>query len=215
MDNVPSVTTIGGMPASHTIAPLNAPSANPTPAAASIRMETGTSGKAAFISDTRTPENAMLAPTDRSMHLVRMTVICPKATIMRIAVSLNKPTRLRGATKLGVMKPMPAIIVTTIAASRMSRFTLISHSHRCNVASCGGGKSLGGEAGPVEAIDDATLPHDDHPVRHSHDFRYLGRDHDNRGAVRSQFSHESMDGSLRGNIDAFGRLVEDDDLRLG
>ncbi len=62
---------------------------------------------------------------------------------------------------------------------------------------------------------DATVAHDDDPVRHAEDFRNLRGDHDDADALRDQLAHESVDRGLRADVDALGRLVQDDDQRLG
>jgi hypothetical protein len=72
---VPSVTTMGGMFNFHTSRPLNMPKAVPKPTATTTVTTNGRSGAATFIIATAMPVSARLAATDRSMHLVRITII--------------------------------------------------------------------------------------------------------------------------------------------
>ncbi len=62
---------------------------------------------------------------------------------------------------------------------------------------------------------DPPFAHDDHAVRHTHDLGDFRADHDHRQSLRGQFGHEVVHGRFRADVDALGRLVKDDDLRLG
>ncbi len=64
-------------------------------------------------------------------------------------------------------------------------------------------------------VDHAALAHDDDAVAHAEDFGQFGRDHDDREALGDQFGHEVVHGGLGADVDALGRLVEDDHLGLG
>ena len=57
--------------------------------------------------------------------------------------------------------------------------------------------------------------HDHHAVRQSHDFRELRTDQDHRKPLLRQFADKVMHRGLRADINALGRLIKDDDLRLG
>ena len=65
--------------------------------------------------DTTIPVNAKLAATDRSIHFVRITIICPIAKRISGEVSLNTDARLVGVIKAGNLL---AIIPSTMAIAR-------------------------------------------------------------------------------------------------
>ena len=95
---VPSVTTMGGMSSFHTRMPLNMPITAPSVTATTRITATGKPGKATLIIDTTMPVSARLAATERSMHLVRITIIWPMARRISGEVSLNTSARFDGAT---------------------------------------------------------------------------------------------------------------------
>ena len=67
------------------------------------------------------PVSARLAATERSMHLVRITVIWPSASMIRIEVSLKTLPRFRGRAKPGKRSEIRRISAAMAAASRISR----------------------------------------------------------------------------------------------
>ena len=73
----------------------------PSTSAMTRMTGTGMPGDATLMSATTMPVSARLAATDRSMHLVRMTIICPSAKRISGEVSLKTPARLDGVIKAG------------------------------------------------------------------------------------------------------------------
>ena len=71
------------------------------------------------------------------------------------------------------------------------------------------------QAPRVELVDDAALLHDDDAVGEAHDLRQFGGDQHDGEALLRQFADEVVHRRLGADIDALGRLVQDDDLRPG
>ena len=66
-------------------------------------------------------------------------------------------------------------------------------------------------------IDDASQMSfvDDHDtVAHADDFRQFRRNHDDRYALGGQFIHQVIDILFRTDIDAAGRFIQDEQLRM-
>lgn len=84
------VAMIGWMPTTETSRPFHAPRASETPSATtSANMTVGSppgSLDASMIVSATAPETAMIAPTDRSIPRVAMTIVIPSATSMRGAL---------------------------------------------------------------------------------------------------------------------------------
>ena len=59
-----------------------------------------------------------------------------------------------------------------------------------------------------------TLAHHEHAVAHREHLREVGGDEDDRHAGGGELVDDVVDLGLRGDVDAAGRLVEDEDLRL-
>ena len=55
----------------------------------------------------------------------------------------------------------------------------------------------------------------DYPVRIGHDLVELGRNHQQRQAVVAQFADQADDLGVGADVDAAGRLVENEEARLG
>ena len=62
-------------------------------------------------------------------------------------------------------------------------------------------------------VDDAALLHDEHAVGQAHHLGQFRRDQHHRQALGGQFADEVVDGRLGADVDALGRLVENDHLR--
>ena len=60
-----------------------------------------------------------------------------------------------------------------------------------------------------------ALAHHQHAVADADDLRQLARDHDDADAVAGELVDEAVDFGLGADIDAAGRLVEDQHLGLG
>src|SRR5580693_6214031 len=72
--------------------------------------------------------------------------------------------------------------------------------------------------GRILAVDDAghsTFVHHEDPVAHPQDLRQLRRNHEHRHALHGQLGDQLVDLGLGADVDAPGRLVEDEDLRFG
>ena len=67
----------------------------------------------------------------------------------------------------------------------------------------------------VEFSGDPAFAHDDHAVRHTDDFGDFRADHDDSQPLSGQFCHEFMNSGFRPDVDAFSRLIEDNDLGFG
>ena len=66
----------------------------------------------------------------------------------------------------------------------------------------------------AQLAGDPSLPHDQDAVAHAEDLRQLGRDHQDRDAVRGELVHQGVDFRLRADVDPARRLVHDQDLRV-
>ena len=64
----------------------------------------------------------------------------------------------------------------------------------------------------LELGGDPALPHDEDAIGKSDDLRQLGRDDDDRFALRREAFDQAVDFRLRSDIDAARRLVEQKDL---
>ena len=149
---------------------------------------------------------------DRSIERVRMTAIWPSARMIRIEVSLKTVARLAGRAKPGKRVATSAISAAMATISQTSR-CLNSASHPRD--SRGGlDERLGVEVLVVVDGSDAPFAHDDDAIGHAEDLGQFGRDHDDGQALGDELGHEAVHGGLGADVDALGRLVEDDDLRL-
>ena len=73
-------------------------------------------------------------------------------------------------------------------------------------------------ASPRRARTSATsrpLAHHQDAVAHAQDLRQLARDHQDRQALLRELAHQAVDLGLGADVDAAGRLVQDQDARLG
>jgi hypothetical protein len=61
---------------------------------------------------------------------------------------------------------------------------------------------------------DAALAHDDYAIAHAQDFRQLGGDHHDRLALIGQAAQQLVDFGLRADVDAAGRLVEEQNIAV-
>ena len=68
---------------------------------------------------------------------------------------------------------------------------------------------LGGARGQLAG--DAAVAHHEDAVAHADQLGQLGRDHQDRHAVAREPAHEVVDAGLGADVDAAGRLVEDQD----
>nr|GEX37623.1 hypothetical protein [Tanacetum cinerariifolium] len=66
----------------------------------------------------------------------------------------------------------------------------------------------------LQHIDDSALVENGHAVAHTDDFRQFRRDHDDREALFGEFAHQGVDLRFRTDVDASGRLVEDQDVAV-
>ena len=69
--------------------------------------------------------------------------------------------------------------------------------------------------GAVDGGDEAAGVHDEDAVAHAEDLRQLGGDHQDRHALLGEAAHQRVDLGLGADVDAAGRLVHDQDLRVG
>ena len=70
------------------------------------------------------------------------------------------------------------------------------------------------EIGLRDLAGDAPVAHDEDPVAKADQLLHLGRDDDDRAALLGERRDEAVDLLLGADIDAAGRLVDDDDARL-
>src|SRR4051812_15945807 len=117
------------------------------------------------------PEKARLAATDRSIDLVRITIIWASARMIRIAVSLKMPDRLPADPKPGARVEKASTIRAMIRKRSVSRFfnKVVIMSSR--VAGGGAHQRFRRQAGTVMDARRQAFLHHHHPVRHAENFR--------------------------------------------
>ncbi len=116
---------MGGMDSFQTRIPFTAPIIAPSASAMTMMTGMGKPGMATLIMATAMPVRARLAATDKSMQRVRITTICPNASMINGAVSLNTLARFPGATK-PEKREATSMSKTRIAVARMVSRTGIS-----------------------------------------------------------------------------------------
>ena len=67
---------------------------------------------------------------------------------------------------------------------------------------------------PLQRADDGAVAQDQHPVGALDDLLQLGGDQQDAEALRGQFVDQGLDLGLGADVDAAGRLVEDQHLRV-
>ena len=106
-------------------------------------------------------------------------------------------------------------------ASRRRGRAGVSHRaavHRASadeVAGRGEHHPLLGRVGAGDLGRDAALVQDEDPVRHREDLGQVARDEDDPEAGRGELGDDPVDLDLGADVDAAGRLVEDEQARLG
>ena len=162
------------------------------------------------------PVSARLAATERSMHLVRITAIWPSASMIRIEVSLKTLPRFAGVAKPGKRSAIRATSSDDGAGEQGLAGLEQAVEHQATSRDAGGGahQLLGRQPVALEGADDPALAHDDDAVGHAEDLGDFGGDHDDGEALRRELGHELVHRGLGADVDALGRLVEDDDPRL-
>src|SRR6185312_12822761 len=189
--------------------PLSAPQPRPAARPASAARAGGAPARSAAAMTT--VASAMMAPTDRSMPPATMTMVAPSAAIATMVVWRRIVSRLSGSAKV---RPR-------VAASRMEKRRKTARrpapaprflrrmgeaSRRRARPGRGAGWARGAEA---------AAAHDRDPVADAEQLGEVARDHDDglrRSLARDERVDELVEPRLGGDVDAAGRLVEQQDV---
>src|SRR5918995_6483591 len=236
--NSTSVAMIGWMPSRVTSQPLNRPK---TPAAstgttkASATPTQGCGSGASFprkISGASAPAIAMSEPTERSMPPVAITRVMPTPTMTMAQTCVRLTLSVCQVAKFGVKARLNAIrAASAIRAPKRVR----------TVLTCGPGRRPGAAAAAISAIrapalpvamrhcghdgrlrdlrsgkrrDARSLAQDDDAARRVDHLLELGGDHQDAEAATRELPHQGEDLRLGADVDAPGRLVEDEEARV-
>src|ERR1700740_220091 len=215
MPRGPSVATKGGIPSAATRHPFATPKISPTATAAAnpSNIDPVATETMATIREVR----VSTAPMEGSSPSVMMISVIGKDSISRsvdctrtlaMFTSDMNPgaTAPKTATSSSSMIATPGmrcsgLEVTARTASRMM------HPQSYDV--------LLGQLCSGQLTRDAPLSHDIRSVADMADLSLLGRDHQRGGAGGHQAVHKSEDFRLGADVDAPGRLVEDEKFRTG
>src|SRR4051812_24712882 len=212
MPSVPSVATKGGMPTMATSQPLAKPKAVPTrsPAPKPSNIEWVASETIA----TQSEVSVSTAPIDRSSPSVMMISVIGSASMVRIVDCTSTLERLATDRKPGAIVLNSAISSTSTMATpgiRCSGFgcettaaSRMMHPQSHDVLLC--------QLVAREVPGDAPLAHHIGAVADMADLDLFGRDHQRRRAFRDKAVDEGEDFGLGTDVDAPGRLVEDEEL---
>src|SRR5262252_2104061 len=158
-----------------------------------------------------TPRIATIAPTDSSMPPVTMTKACA------MAMMANRPTWLAVLEMLAASRKRGLMIATTVPTTRISTSSPMSFLKITLPPGSSRRRSDGqvqhvvfAELRPFELAADAALVHHRDAVAHADHLFHVGRDHQDRDAGVGQRAQQAVDLALAADVDAAGRLVEDD-----
>src|SRR2546430_677473 len=241
MPSMPSVTMNGGRLAYATRAPLTSPAATATASPARIASGIGTPWKSS--SAATQPDSPSTDPTDRSIPAVRMTSSWPIAMMPKMATwrarldrllavrnwsdpSVSAPNRISRTTMPPASRPntSPKVITRSsrgaaVSVPRSSRGAAVSVLIGASVRGSGTAGQvqdvLLGRVGRGQLAGDRALAHDDHAVGETENFGQVRRHHDHREPVGREVADDRVDLALRADVDALGRLVEQQHLGLG
>src|SRR5438132_8334626 len=177
------------------------------------------------------PARARIEPTERSMPAVRITNVIPAAMMALTDTWRATLSRFSGVRNAGDNSASATTSPTkAMERPKRCRFT----SDRGGAAGCGVSRAacapgsataclprrarhdpLLRRLAALELRGDPALVHHQDPVGHPEDLRQLGRDHHNRHPGARQLDHQPVHLDLRADVDAPGRLAEQEDLRPG
>src|SRR5690554_4340892 len=209
MASIASVATNGGSLPFTTSTPFTAPSRSPRSSAAVIPPAVPkplVASPAAMA-----PVSAISEPTERSIPPVRMTYVCPMATMAMIDVCTATFSRFDIRRKRGVasakISAMPMSTRNTLR--RRSRRVMLLHD--MVDLPPGGGPHDGVLRGlvAVERGGDAPLVHDQNAVANAEHLRQFGRDDEYGNALPGKLVQQVVDLGFGANVDAACGLVED------
>src|SRR3954469_21915495 len=212
MPSVPKVATKGGMPTMATSQPLAKPKAAPTrsPAPRPSNIEWVVSETMA----TQSEVSVSTAPIDRSSPSVMMTKVIGSASMVRMVDCTSTLERLATDRKPGTIELNRATNSTSTMAtpgmrcsglgSETTAASRMMHPQSHDVLLC--------QLVARQVPGDAPLAHHIGPVADMADLDLFGRDHQRRRALRDKAVDEGEDFGLGADVDASGRLVEDEKL---
>src|SRR5689334_17329915 len=237
MLSVPSVATIEGTLNTTTMSPLIMPRTRPSPTPKA--MASGI-GRAPLASTPATAKatRPIVASTDRSTFRVMTTIDSPMAATAMIDASTRTSVRFPWDTTWGAWVATNATMSTRMTTRLSSRcraapptirpsavdvggaaiaVALAIDTTRARLAALRGRREHDGFLVRVRASDlggDAALVEHDDPVGHREDLGQVAGDQQDRQPGRGELPDDPVDLDLRADVDAPGRFVEDQHMRL-
>ncbi len=128
MLSVPSVAIIGGTLPAVMTTPLKLPRIPPRSMPSRTAMAGVTEGKATTVNETIIATSPIIELTDRSMPRVIITIVCPRATMVRIDMLSKMLRKLFPVRNAGVLMP-------TMAMSKTMKMMMLSSRNLTRVRS--------------------------------------------------------------------------------
>src|ERR687896_777467 len=210
MYSVPSVTTIAGTFPTVTSRPLTTPKPAPSATPKSTISGIARSGEPRIVSAQTNAVNPTIEPTERSMFPGRRkrgswtaTTRTSRPRASAMPTSRTRPTTSSRRAVRGRGRSSTCSEAATVSVM----------GHR--LAGRGAHDRLLVGLVARELAGEASLVHDQHAVRHREHLRQLARDQQDRQPPGRQAGDDAVHLGLRPDVDPAGRLVEDQDLRVG
>ena len=163
----------------------------------------------------------MLAPTDRSMPATSSTKVMPIAMIAMCAAWVTMLMKLLGVRKRSDSEPKTASSTRNsssgayCSASMRSAVGVRAHAAAPLTPSHMARRRMASRSKPraLELAPDLAVAHDQDAVAHADQLLDLRGDHQDAGAVGGEPVDDLVDLVLGADVDAAGRLVEDEQAR--
>src|SRR5579883_2329101 len=167
----------------------------------------------------------MIEPTDTSRFRVNSTTACAAATIARIEALDATTAKFCQVRNWGLSVAKTALsrsrkTTTPPSRSRSARSAilrrarptaaLVEDMRRLRAAGGGAHNRLLRGVAPLNLRNDPPFCNNQNAIAHRQDFRQVGRDHQNRQTGLRQITDDLMNLRLASDIDAVGRLVQDE-----
>src|SRR6266487_8101 len=202
------------MPTKATSAPFNDPSIAPARHAATQASQTD---PAAFASTpAATPHTAKIDPTEMSISAVTTTSVIPIATSSTGRLARKRSLRFSAEKYPGATTARTSASTAMADATDASRRRVVPMSgvrHREGPFQRQGQDLVLRCLGSRQDAADRPAMHHRHAIAHAQHLRQLGRNHDDRESAFGQLLNQRVDLRLRTDVDALGRLVEDQNVR--
>ena len=158
------------------------------------------------------PQRPRTEPTDRSIPPEMITSVMPAATIASAGIRLARAAKVATLRKLSVRGPNSTTSPSQMAS--IAEYLGQSRRRQPHTPECRLGDGFLRPAGRRELCRDASMRHHRDAVAERHQLDQVARYHHDRLALRRQLAQQRMDRVLRRDVDAAGRLVEEQDATV-